>query len=48
MTSRNFWNYYRDEINDDMHENNGDNYRITSNKADILFKGKNNRKNTNQ
>ena len=28
-----FWNYYRDEVNDDANENNADNYRTNNNKA---------------
>ena len=28
MTSGSLWNYYRDEVNDDVNENNDDNYSI--------------------
>ena len=28
-----FWNYYRDEVNDDANENNADNYRTNNNKG---------------
>ena len=28
-----FWNYYKDEVNDDANENNADNYRTNNNKA---------------
>ena len=33
MTSESFWNYYRDEINDDANENNAGNVMIKSNKT---------------
>ena len=34
MTWSSFWNYYRDEVNDDANENNDDgNYRIHNNKT---------------
>ena len=34
MTSRNLWNYYRDEVNDSANANNdANNYRINSNKT---------------
>ena len=32
MTSESFWNYYRDEINDDANENMAANNRINDNK----------------
>ena len=28
MTSQSFWDYYRDEIDDDANENNADDYRL--------------------
>ena len=33
MTSGNFWNCYRDEVNDDANENNAGNYRINNKKT---------------
>ena len=34
VTSETFWNYYRDEMNDDVNENNfAGNYRINNNKT---------------
>ena len=34
MTLGNLWNYYRDEVNNDVNENNdAGNYRINSNKT---------------
>ena len=33
MTSESFWNYYRDEINDDANENMAANNRINDNKT---------------
>ena len=34
MTSRSLWNYYRDKVNDDAHENNdNNNYRINNGKT---------------
>ena len=33
MVSGRWWNYYRDEINDDIIENNADDSRINNNKA---------------
>ena len=32
MVSGSFWNYYRDEINDDANENNGTNKRVNNNR----------------
>ena len=33
MTSRSFWNYHRDEMNDSANENNANNYRINNKKT---------------
>ena len=33
MTSRSFWNYYRDEINNDENENNNDGNNINNSKT---------------
>ena len=33
MTSRSFWNYYRDEINDDANENDAVRNKINNNKS---------------
>ena len=32
MTSENLWNYYRDEVNDDVIEKIDDNYRVVNEK----------------
>ena len=32
MASGSFWNYYRDEINDDANENNATNKRVNNNR----------------
>ena len=33
MTSGSLWNYYRDEIDDDVNENDGNNNKINNNKT---------------
>ena len=33
MTSGSLWNYYRDEINDNMNENNDNDYRVNNEKT---------------
>ena len=33
MTSRDLWNYYRDEINDDANKNNAARNKISNNKT---------------
>ena len=33
MTSGSLWSYYRDKVNDNAHENNADNYRISNSKT---------------
>ena len=33
MTSESLWSYYEDEVNNVANENNGDNFRIYSNKS---------------
>ena len=33
MTSGSLWNYYRDEINDNMNENNDNDYRVNNKKT---------------
>ena len=44
VTSGSFWNYYRNEINDDANENNVANNRINNNKT-ITSKSLNRRQN---
>ena len=50
MRSGSFWNYYRDEMNDDAQENNDDNYRVNNEKPttskSFQHKTKNNNKHT--
>ena len=33
MTSGSMWNYYRDEANDNLNENNDDDYKVNNEKA---------------
>ena len=33
MTSGSLWNFYRDEVNNDVNENNNANYKINNNKT---------------
>ena len=49
MTSESFWNYYRDQVNDNAYKNNdAGNYRINNNNTttskSFEYKTKNNRK----
>ena len=48
MTSESFWNYYRDQVNDNAYKNNdAGNYRINNNNTtskSFEYKAKNNRK----